>query len=180
MYLSPSGFCQNCGSTSMTTWYWFSCVYIVETGPLAEGVVERVVDHLRRDAEARRGAPVDRERRLEALVLLVAVDVGQLLQGFSALEDPRRPLEELRRVVALQRVLVLRAAAAAADPQVLDRLQEERGAGDVASLPRRRAITWSALTFRCSIGFKADEHPPGVRRCRPRGTRSRSRRPGPS
>ncbi len=27
----PSGLCQNCGATSITTWYWFSGVYIVET-----------------------------------------------------------------------------------------------------------------------------------------------------
>src|SRR3954470_12696621 len=29
---SPVGFCQSCGSTSSTTWYWFSDVYMVETG----------------------------------------------------------------------------------------------------------------------------------------------------
>ena len=28
---SVSGLCQNRGATSITTWYWFSCVYIVDT-----------------------------------------------------------------------------------------------------------------------------------------------------
>ena len=40
--------------------------------PLAEGVVERVVDHLRRDPEPRRRVAIDRERQLETAVLLIA------------------------------------------------------------------------------------------------------------
>ena len=43
--------------------------------PLAERVVERVVDHLRRDAQPRRRVAVDRQRHLQARRLLVARDV---------------------------------------------------------------------------------------------------------
>ena len=43
---------------------------------LAEGVVERVVDQLRRDAETRRRAAVDITIGLQPVVLLIAVDIG--------------------------------------------------------------------------------------------------------
>ena len=51
--------------------------------PLAEAVVEAVVDVLGRDPEAGRGRAVERERSLAALRLQVARDVGQLGKGFS-------------------------------------------------------------------------------------------------
>src|SRR5437667_146047 len=44
--------------------------------PLAEGIVERLVDHRRRDAEARRGVSVDDERRAQPAVLRIARDVA--------------------------------------------------------------------------------------------------------
>ncbi len=43
---------------------------------LAEGVVQGVVDQLRRDAEARRGGAIISDHGLQALILLVAVHVG--------------------------------------------------------------------------------------------------------
>ena len=61
----------------MMTWYWLSAVYMTETGPLPEGVVERIVEQLRRDAEARGRVAVVRQLGLQALILLVAVDVGE-------------------------------------------------------------------------------------------------------
>ena len=45
---------------------------------LAEGIVERVVDHLRLDAEARRGVAVDADREQRRIRLLVGRDVGEL------------------------------------------------------------------------------------------------------
>jgi hypothetical protein len=45
---------------------------------LAEGVVERVVDELRGDAEARRGGPVDHQRRLPSPILLIAAQIDEL------------------------------------------------------------------------------------------------------
>ena len=55
--------------------------------PLAERVVERVVDHLRRDAEPRRRVAIDRQIGLQAAVLLIARDVAQL---GHALQSRRR------------------------------------------------------------------------------------------
>ena len=59
--------------------------------PLAEGVVERVVDRLRADAEPRRGAAIHHQRGAEALVLLVAADIGQLPPLAQHVHQPRGP-----------------------------------------------------------------------------------------
>ena len=59
---------------------------------LAEGVVERVVDGRRRDAEAGGGVAIDGEIGREPLVLLVArhvLDLRQLLQPRDAASAPR-------------------------------------------------------------------------------------------
>ena len=45
--------------------------------PLPEGVVQRVVDQIRRDAEARSGQPIDHDMFLPAVVLLIGRDVAQ-------------------------------------------------------------------------------------------------------
>ena len=103
--------------------------------PLAERVVQRVVDHLRRDAEPRRRLPIDRERGLEPMRLLVAVDVDELGERPQLVVHLRRPVVERLDVVALQRVLVLRVRSAAADPQILIGLEIQRGAGNPCQLP---------------------------------------------
>jgi hypothetical protein len=43
---------------------------------LAEGVIERIIDHCSADPQPRRRAAVDDQRRFEAAVLLVAVEVS--------------------------------------------------------------------------------------------------------
>src|SRR5207253_2582179 len=48
--------------------------------PLAKGIIERIVDGLRADAEARRRIAVDDQARLQAQVLVVAGDITQLRQ----------------------------------------------------------------------------------------------------
>jgi hypothetical protein len=70
--------------------------------PLAEGVVQGVVDHLRRDAEPRGGVAVDRQGRLQATGLLIARHVAQLRQRAQLLDQLRRPgvqLAGIRRLV---------------------------------------------------------------------------------
>ena len=47
---------------------------------LAKGVIERIVDRLRADAEARGRIAVDDQTRLQAPVLIVAGDITQLRQ----------------------------------------------------------------------------------------------------
>ena len=102
---------------------------------------------------------VDHERRLEAAVLLVARDVGEAGHGAELLHELRRPgAESSSNALALQRVLVLRAARAPADAEVLHRLEERRRAGDCASAGRSRAITSSASSSALVARLQRDEH----------------------
>ena len=107
---------------------------------LAEGVVERVVDLRRGDAEPRRRGAVDREFDLQPLVLAVGIDVlelGHVLQRVGDLRHPfvrDRPAcrpgscTDRRRCPAARR----RARPARA-------LQEQPRAGDAAELGAQRA-----------------------------------------
>ena len=100
--------------------------------PLAEGVVERVVDRCgvtpSRDAVSRSIVDV----RLQPAVLLVAGDVGELRQRAQRVDAAAAThVRKLGRVGVLERVLVLRAADAVLDGQVLHRLHVERDAVDV-------------------------------------------------
>ncbi len=95
--------------------------------PLAEGVVERVVDGLRRDAQARGRVAVDRERHLETGGLLVARDVLSIGRSPCGAPSTSRGAQIASSFGSgvLERVLVLRPADAAVDLQVLHRLQVE-------------------------------------------------------
>ncbi len=110
---------------------------------LAEGIVESVVDLADRDTEPRRGVAVDHEVRLQALVLLVAVDVGKVRIALQGRRDLRRPVIELLQRRALQRVLILRVRGPAPDPDVLHRLQEQARTGHhrhLAAQPRDHPV----------------------------------------
>ncbi len=96
---------------------------------LPERFVQSVVNHLRRDAQARRGIAIVNQRSLQSAVLLIGVDVGENAQLAHFGEQTRAPSHQIVNVVALNRVLILRVALAAADAQVLPRLQEDRRAG---------------------------------------------------
>ena len=90
---------------------------------LAERIVERVIDQLGCDAQARSGPAIDSQRSVQAVVLLIAADVGQVMHPAHPRQHPGSPLVEQVKVIALQRVLILRIGKAAADAQVLRGLQ---------------------------------------------------------
>src|SRR5215831_17281030 len=101
---------------------------------LPEGVVEGVVDQLRRDAEARRLVAVDGDLELRGVRQEIARHVGELRQRAHLLEQLLRPFVELGDVGVLQRVLKTGAGNAAADGDVLRRLQEQRRALNLGEL----------------------------------------------
>ena len=101
---------------------------------LAEGAVERAVERLRRLAQPRRGHAVVGEHLLQAAVLLVGVHVLQVGKLPHVLKQDRAPVRQVVDVVGLNRVLVQRVAAAAADAQILRRLQEGGGHGQAVHL----------------------------------------------
>ena len=72
---------------------------------------------------------------LQALLLLVGIDVGDVRAvALQRLGQLRAPVVQVGQVVALQGVLVLRVALAAADADVLHRLQEQIGARHLGQL----------------------------------------------
>ena len=92
---------------------------------LSKCVVKSVVNHLRRDAQARRRVAVVNQRGLQAAVLLIGIHVGEDAQFAHLGEQARAPVHQIINVVALNRVLILRVALPAADAQVLTGLQED-------------------------------------------------------
>ena len=131
---------------------------------LAEGVVERVVDHLGRDAESGGGGAIDAHGGLETLILLVARHVAELGQCAEALHEPGRPGGELDEIRILQAVLVLRPAHAIFHGQVLDGLEIERDPADLgkggAQAVDHRAHAHPPLVE----GLQGDEHASAVER----------------
>ena len=136
---------------------------------LAEGVVERVVDHAGVDAEPRRGRAVDHQIGLEPLVLLVGVDVAQLGQLLQRLEDLGRPGRRGRR--ACRPAACIGTARCSARPPTrisCTACRNSAAPGTCASLPRSRAMTWSAETLRSASGFSEMKTKPRVGRGRRR------------
>src|SRR5713226_1060083 len=101
---------------------------------LAEGIAESVVNVLNGDAETAGGVTVDDDGTLQAMHLLVGVDVAQLGDFLQALHDDGGPVNEVGEIVGLKGVLELSAAEAAADVEILDSLQVHGGAGNFGSL----------------------------------------------
>ncbi len=61
--------------------------------PLAEGIVERVVDVLRRDAQPAGGVAVDIHQQPDAVVLLIAGHVAQFRQLLSSAPEGAEPTD---------------------------------------------------------------------------------------
>ena len=102
---------------------------------LAKSVVQRVVDHLRRDSESRRGVAIDHQPGLQPAILLIAGDIAQFRQRFEA--SPRICGAQRVKFVGVrifQAVLILRPAHTVFDSEILHRLHEQRDAFDLRQL----------------------------------------------
>ena len=79
------------------------------------------------------------------------------------LHQNRRPVRKVVDLISLQRVLILRAGKCV--PPTLTSCTDCRyseAPGIFASLPRRRAITWSALSFAFALRLELHEHSRGI------------------
>ena len=76
------------------------------------------------DAQPRGRIAVDYDAGIQAFVLLISVDVAELRHRTQLLKKPGRPGIQFVQIFALQGVLVLRLALAAADCEILRRLHE--------------------------------------------------------
>ena len=110
---------------------------LVEVGrhlPLAEGVVERVVDVLGEDAQPRGGVAVDLHVHLQAGDLEIGGDVLELGQLLQHLDHLGRPGAQLVHVGVLEGVLVLRPRRPTAGAEVLHRLEVGHDPRDLGEL----------------------------------------------
>src|SRR5262245_51628936 len=129
---------------------------------LAEGVVEGVVDQLRRDAEARGLVAVDGDLELRGIRQEIARHVGELRQRAHLLEQLLRPFVELGDVGVLQRVLKTGAGNAGADGDVLRRLQKERRALNFGELRPQPVDNLRGGELALVARLEHDEETPGV------------------
>ena len=104
---------------------------VVDVGylPLAESVVQGVVDIFLGDAEPCHLVTVEGEHGLPAMQFLVGVQVGNHRQFRHCLHGFGRPFTQFFKVVAHQGELELGIGGTSAHADVLDRLQEHRCAG---------------------------------------------------
>ena len=94
---------------------------------LAKCIVKRIVDQLRCDVETRRRSPVVGHHRLQTLVLQVAVDIGDTVQGFQLFQHFGRISDQIGQIIPLHGVLILGVARPSADTHILRRLQIQAG-----------------------------------------------------
>ena len=88
-------------------------------------VIQRIVNRLRTNTEARRGITDDDQARLQAQVLVVAGNITELRQLLQLLHKARDPEAQLFGIGIFEAVLILRTADAVLDGQVLHRLHEQ-------------------------------------------------------
>src|SRR6266852_241672 len=101
---------------------------------LAEGVAQGVVNIQHIDAETAGGGAIDNDGAFEPVHLLVGIDVAQIGNFGQVLLKNRSPMSEIVEAVGLERVLILRGTAAAADAEILNGLQVQSGTGNSGSL----------------------------------------------
>ena len=87
--------------------------------------VQGIVDDLRSDSKPRRGVAVDDHPRFQSFILKIRIRVANLRKRLDPIEHNVRPFLKFLNGIALDRVLELRIASPASDPEFLGRLQEE-------------------------------------------------------
>jgi hypothetical protein len=114
--------------------------------------------------EARGGIAVDGHVGLQALVLLVAADVGEFRHRLKRGDDLRRPFVQFFERRSLQRVLILRVARASAGAEIAHRLQEQRGARHRGEFVAQHADHLIGGQLAVAKRLQGDEHGAGVGR----------------
>ncbi len=101
---------------------------------LSEGVVKRIVDLQRTDAEACGGIAIDFEIRLQASLLLIGTNVRQNVTVLERIDELGGPFIKVLNVFGLEGVLILSVALPPAGPQILNGGEVKASAGDLRKL----------------------------------------------
>ena len=131
---------------------------------LTERVIERVVDDLRQDSETGRRIAIDGDGDLRRGILRIGGDVGQLRQCLELGHQSRRPGVQLVQIGILQDVLELAAGDAAADGDVLCRLQEQFGARHLRELRPQPVDDLRGRRGAVVTQLQANDEAPGILR----------------
>src|SRR5207302_387371 len=123
---------------------------------LAESVIERVVNGLGQNAEARGRVAIDDQVRLQTRIELVAGNVPKLRDSLQFRHQFRRPGIQLLRIRVFDRVLKLRAADPVLHRQVLYRLHVERNAHHLRQLRLQPANDFGCGLPSLSTRFQVD------------------------
>ena len=126
--------------------------------PLPEQVIERGVDHSRRNAQPGGRVTVDDKRRLDALVFLIRIHIDEFGQLAERPPHPRFPGPQLLEIVGLKRELVLRICRPPAHANVLHRHQEQAGAGFADEFATQPAHHLIGRNFPFLERFEGHEH----------------------
>ena len=102
---------------------------------LAEGVVKHIVDRRQRDPEAAGGGPIDHQIDGAALVLHIARDVGEFGQVLQFADERGVQVCSSAGAGILKNEMILGAADARIDRQILHRLHIELDAFDARRFP---------------------------------------------
>ena len=121
--------------------------------PLAERVVERIVDVLRAHPQTPGGVAVDADERAQSADLRFGGEIAQDRRCLQPLGDAVAPIRDLVGVGADQRVLVLRAARARRNLDVLNRLHIQVDADRLVRRALQPVAVSAAVAVRSSRGF---------------------------
>ena len=132
---------------------------------LPEGVIQSVVDRRRSNPEPRRSPAIDDQRNRETTGLLVGRNVFQLGQTLELRYKSIRPVVELIGIRIFEGVLILRAAYAVVDRDVLHRLHIERNSLHVLQILLQPAHQIGRADIPVFQRLQVDRHAPTVESC---------------
>ncbi len=125
---------------------------------LAEGIAQDIIDVLNGDSQPSRGIAIDRKIGLQALILLVGIDIAQFRNLAKSIHDDGSPVIKIVEIVSLQSVLILGATEPAADGYVLHGLQKQRGARNVRCLAAKAGDDMIGVDLSLVQGLQLSEH----------------------
>src|ERR1700722_18812693 len=130
-----------------------------------EGLIQSVVDRRRSNPEPRRSPAIDDQRNRETTGLLVGRNVFQLGQTLELRYKSIRPVVELIGIRIFEGVLILRAAYAVVDRDVLHRLHIERNSLHVLQILLQPAHQIGRADIPVFQRLQVDRHTPTDERC---------------
>ena len=125
---------------------------------LAVGIIQCVVDFLRRDVIGRGDGTVDHHIGFQPALLQIGIDVQQVFLFLQRGDDFRDPQIKRIAVTAGQGILVFRIALPRTDLQILRRDQESGGPGDPCQRPAQTSDDGGSRNFTLRQRFQRDEN----------------------